>query len=66
MSTEILIIDDNPDIRNILKDLISDAGYENRVAANYTQALNEIDKKLPDGGIKEEKLAKGETDGIDL
>ena len=25
MSTEILIIDDNPDIRNILKDLISDA-----------------------------------------
>ena len=24
MSTEILIIDDNPDIRNILKDLISD------------------------------------------
>jgi Response regulator containing CheY-like receiver, AAA-type ATPase, and DNA-binding domains len=29
MSTEILIIDDNPDIRNILKDLIFDAGYEN-------------------------------------
>ena len=44
MSTEILIIDDNPDIRNILKDLISDAGYETRVAANYNQALNEIDK----------------------
>ena len=44
MSTEILIIDDNPDIRNILKDLISDAGYETRIAANYNQALNEIDK----------------------
>ena len=42
MSTEILIIDDNPDIRNILKDLISDAGYETRIAANYNQALNEI------------------------
>ena len=48
MSTEILIIDDNPDIRNILKDLISDAGYETRIAANYNQALNEIDEKLPD------------------
>ena len=46
MSTEILIIDDNPDIRNILKDLISDAGYETRIAANYNQALNEIDKKI--------------------
>ena len=42
MSTEILIIDDNPDIRNILKDLISDAGYETRIAANYNQALKEI------------------------
>ena len=28
MSTEILIIDDNADIRNILNDLITDAGYQ--------------------------------------
>ena len=46
MSTEILIIDDNPDIRNILNDLILDAGYKTRVAANYNQALLEIDKKF--------------------
>ncbi len=39
MLTEILIIDDNPDIRNILNNLISDAGYKKRVAANYHQAL---------------------------
>ena len=66
MSTEILIIDDNPDIRNILKDLISDAGYETRVAANYNQALNEIDKKLPDVAIIDVKLDKGDNDGIEL
>ena len=66
MSTEILIIDDNPDIRNILKDLISDAGYETRVAANYNQALNEIDKKLPDIAIIDVKLDKGDNDGIEL
>ncbi len=66
MSTEILIIDDNPDIRNILKDLISDAGYETRVAANYNQALNEIDKKLPDVAIIDVKLDKGDNDGIKL
>ena len=53
MSTEILIIDDNPDIRNILNDLISEAGYETRLAANYNQALSEIDKKLPDVAIKD-------------
>ena len=35
MSTEILIVDDNADIRNILNELIVDAGYKTRVAANY-------------------------------
>ena len=66
MSTEILIIDDNPDIRNILNDLISDAGYETRLAANYSQALSEIDKKLPDVAIIDVKLDKGDNDGIEL
>ena len=66
MPTEILIIDDNPDIRNILNDLISDAGYETRLAANYNQALSEIDKKLPDVAIIDVKLDKGDNDGIEL
>ena len=66
MSTEILIIDDNPDIRDILNDLISDAGYKTRVAANYNQALKEIDKKLPDVAIIDVKLDKGDNDGIEL
>ena len=66
MSTEILIIDDNADIRNILNDLIIDAGYKTRVAANYNQALTEIDKKLPDVAIIDVKLDKGDNDGIEL
>ncbi len=66
MATEILIIDDNPDIRNILNDLISDEGYKTRVAANYNQALTEIDKKLPDVAIIDVKLDKGDNDGIEL
>ena len=52
MSSEILIIDDNVDIRNILNDLIKDAGYKTRVAANYNQALKEIDKNLNNKEIK--------------
>ena len=66
MSTEILIIDDNADIRLILNELISDAGYKTRVAANYNQALSEIDKKLPDVAIIDVKLDKGDNDGIEL
>ena len=66
MSAEILIVDDNADIRNIIKDLISDHGYKTRVAANYDQALSEIDKKLPDVAILDVKLDKGDNDGIEL
>ena len=59
MNTEILIVDDNADIRNILNDLIIDAGYATRVAANFNQALKEIDKKMPDVAILDVKLDKG-------
>ena len=66
MSNEILIIDDNADIRNIINDLIIDAGHKTRIAANYNQALNEIDKKLPDVAIIDVKLDKGDNDGLEL
>ena len=66
MSIEILIVDDNSDIRNILNDLIVDAGYRTRLAANYNQALNEIDKKMPDVAILDVKLDKGDNDGLEL
>ena len=66
MSTEILIIDDNSDIRNLINDSIKDAGYKTRLAANYNQALNEIDKKLPDVAIIDVKLDKGDNDGLEL
>ena len=66
MIAEILIVDDNSDIRNIINELIIDAGYKTRVAANYNQALSEIDKKLPDVAILDVKLDKGDNDGIEL
>ncbi|WP_440926814.1 sigma-54-dependent transcriptional regulator [Candidatus Pelagibacter sp.] len=66
MSEEILIVDDNVDIRNIINELIIDAGYKTRLAANYNQALAEIDKKLPDVAILDVKLDKGDNDGIEL
>ena len=61
MSVEILIIDDNSDIRLILEELLKDAGYKTRLAANFNQALTEIDKKLPDVAIIDVKLDKGDN-----
>ena len=46
--------------------MITEAGYKTRMAANYNQALTEIDKKLPDVAIIDVKLDKGDNDGIEL
>ena len=66
MSAEILIVDDNSDIRFILDELINESGYKTRLAANFNQALAEIDNKLPDVAIIDVKLDKGDNDGIQL
>ncbi len=66
MATEILIIDDNSEIRFILNEILTETGYVTRLAANYNQALKEIDKKLPDIAIIDVKLDKSENDGIEL
>ena len=66
MAIEILIVDDNSDIRKILNEMIIDAGYKTRLAANFNQALREIDKKIPDVAILDVKLDKGDNDGIEL
>ena len=66
MTNEILIIDDNFDIRQLMSSLLKDKGFNIREAENYEQALNEINKKLPDAAIIDVKLDKGDNDGIDL
>ncbi len=43
MSAEILIIDDNSDIRFLISSLLKDRGFYIRQAANYNQALSEIE-----------------------
>ena len=66
MKKEILIIDDNPDIRSLICNLLIEKNFLVRSAANYDQALFEINKKLPDLAIVDIKLDKGDRDGIDL
>ena len=67
MANEILIVDDNPDIRIILNELISDLGYKTRLAANYEQALSEIDKKPPEVALLDVKLSNTENnEGLKL
>tara|TARA_Y100000590_G_scaffold49225_2_gene52077 strand:+ start:880 stop:2241 length:1362 start_codon:yes stop_codon:yes gene_type:complete len=66
MKNEVLIIDDNFDIRNLISGILKDKNYKVREAANYDQAAFEIKKKLPDIAIIDVKLDKGDKDGIEL
>ena len=66
MTNEILIIDDNSDIRQLIKSILKDKGFVVREAANFDQAIVEIDKKLPDVAVIDVKLDKGDNDGIEL
>ena len=66
MKFEILVIDDNSDIRFLICNILKENDYKIRSAANYKQAFDEINKKLPNLAIIDIKLDKGEKDGIDL
>jgi len=66
MKTEILVIDDNADIRFLICNILKEKGYDVRSAANYEQAVFEINKKNPDLAIIDIKLDKSDKDGINL
>ena len=66
MYKEILVIDDNPDIRFLVSNILKDQKFSVRTAANYDQAVFEINKKISDLAIIDIKLDKPDKDGIDL
>jgi len=66
MTNEILVVDDNLDIRLLISSILKDKGFSVREAANFDQALNEINRKVPDAAVIDVKLDKGDNDGIEL
>ena len=66
MNKEILVVDDNPDIRFLICNILKEKNFIVREAANFDQAIYEIEKKLPSLAILDIKLDKEDKDGIDL
>jgi len=66
MKTEILVIDDNADIRYLICNILQEKKYSIRSAANYDQAVSEINTKLPNLAIIDIRLDKSDKDGINL
>ena len=58
MHKDILVIDDNPDIRFLICNILKEQNFNVRSAANFDQAVLEINKKLPDLAVIDIKLDK--------
>ena len=62
----ILIVDDEKDIRQLISDILKDEGYSTRLAANSTECINEINSFPPDLLILDIWLKDSHMDGIDI
>ena len=47
MARDILIVDDEADIRELISDILSDEGYESRLAGTDKQALAAVAARRP-------------------
>ena len=63
---DILIVDDEKDIRELVSDILIDEGFIMRKASNSDETFAEINKRAPDLIILDIWLKESKLDGIDI
>ena len=66
MASDILIVDDEADIRELVSGILIDEGYEARIASDSRSALHEITLRLPSLLVLDIWLQGSEVDGLEL
>lgn len=66
MANDILIVDDEADIRMLIAGILEDEGYDTRSAANAREALDEIRRRMPSLVVLDIWLQKSHLDGIGI
>ncbi len=66
MACDILIVDDEKDIRDLISDVLKDEGYMTRIASDNIEALDEIKKCQPTAVILDIWLGNGVRDGMNI
>ena len=64
-NTDILIVDDEADVRIMIAESLKDKGYRSRVAVNVSEARLAIEKKRPDLLILDIWLRSSRIDGLE-
>ncbi len=66
MARDILVVDDEADIRELVSGVLSDEGYDARSAGDGAEALREIEVRRPDLVVLDIWLEGSELDGLQL
>lgn len=66
MTAEILVVDDEADIRTLVADILEDNGYFTRTASNADTALKAISERVPSAIILDIWLQGSELDGLGI
>jgi len=66
MASDILIVDDETDIRELISGLLEDEGHQTRLAKDSTEALSAIEERRPSLIILDIWLQGSELDGLEL
>ena len=66
MAADILIIDDEADIRELIAGILQDEGFETRLAHNSDAALSEVSLRGPSLVVLDIWLQGSKLDGLDL
>src|SRR3569623_3642485 len=66
MALDILVVDDEQDIRDLVAGVLSDEGYECRTAGDSTRALATVDERRPSLVLLDDWLHGSPIDGLEL
>jgi two-component system nitrogen regulation response regulator NtrX len=66
MKYSILVVDDEHDIRDLLKDILKDGGYDTKLAANSEQAFEQLNECMPTAILLDVWLERSDVDGLGI
>lgn len=66
MALDILIVDDEQDIRELIAGILDDEGYNARTASDSEAAINEVEARLPALVILDIWLQNSKRDGLEI
>ncbi|MEO0635511.1 MAG: sigma-54 dependent transcriptional regulator [Pseudomonadota bacterium] len=66
MQTDILVVDDEPDIRELIAGILEDEGHETRIASNATDAIAAVEARRPGLVFLDIWLQGSEMDGLSV